>query len=83
MEFAKRLSVIKSNQNFLEYNPLIDSESKIQKLRPLEVSTMDMETKVMQVSDNIDCLMKSYHETIGVINQKFALYNSLLNKCVK
>jgi hypothetical protein len=79
-EFANGLKAIKDNQQCLEFNPVIDTETKIQKINPLEVTTMDMETKVMQITDNIDNLMKSYHDTIGIINQKFALYNNLLNK---
>jgi hypothetical protein len=80
MEFCKSLKVVKENQNYLEFNPVIDGEDKIQKLRPLELKTMDMEAKVLQINDNVDNLMQSYNETIGAINQKFALYNHLLSK---
>jgi hypothetical protein len=79
-EFARGLKMIKDNQNCLEFNPVIDTEDKIKKINPLEVNSMDMETKVIQLTDNIDDLMKSYHGAIDIINQKFALYNNLLNK---
>ena len=32
------------------------------------------------MTDNIDNLLQNYNETIEIINQKFALYNELLDK---
>lgn len=77
-KFCKNLNFIKENQNYLELNPIVDGHDKIQKLKPLELQSMDLETKVMQVSDNIDILLKNYNETVNVINEKFSMYNKLL-----
>jgi hypothetical protein len=79
-EFGKNLNFVKENQNYLELNPIIDGQDKIQKLRPLELKTMDLETKVLQVSNDVDVLLQNYNETVGVINEKFSLYNKLLKK---
>ncbi len=41
---------------------------------------MNIENKVNKMSNNIDNLLKNYTETIDIINNKFALYNELLDK---
>ncbi len=79
-EFSINLNFIKENQNYLELNPVVDGQDKIQKLKPLELKTMDLDTKVLQISNNVDTLLKNYNETVGVINQKFSMYNKLLKK---
>jgi hypothetical protein len=76
--FAKNLNFIKSNQNYLELNPVVDGNQKIMKLKPLEISTMNLETKVMQITNNIDILLQNYNQTIDVVNEKFSMYNKLL-----
>ena len=78
--FCKNLNFIKENQNYLELTPVVDSQEKIGKLKPLELQTMDMETKVLQLSNNVDNLLKNYNQTVGVINEKFSMYNKLLKK---
>jgi hypothetical protein len=79
-KFCKNLNFIKENQNYLELTPVVDSQEKILKLKPLELQTMDMETKVLQLSNNVDNLLKNYNETVNVINEKFSMYNKLLKK---
>jgi hypothetical protein len=78
-KFGKNISFVKENQKYLDFNPVLDSEDKIKKIRPFEVQSMDMETKVLQMSENVDNLLKNYNETVNIINQKFAIYNNLLN----
>jgi hypothetical protein len=77
-KFGKNLHFIKSNQNYLELNPVVDGNEKIMKLKPLEMNTMNLETKVMQVTNNIDILLQNYYQTIEVVNEKFSMYNKLL-----
>ena len=79
IKFGKNISFVKDNQKYLDFNPIIDGEDKIKRLRPLEVKSIDMQTKVLQMSDNVDNLLKNYNETVNVINQKFAIYHNLLN----
>lgn len=76
--FSKNLNFIKSNQNYLELNPVVDGHEKIQKMKPLELKSMEMESKVIQVTNNIDILLQNYNQTIKVMNDKFSMYNRLL-----
>ncbi len=78
-KFAKNIYFVQENQKYLDFNPVLDCEEKIKQLRPLEVQSIDIETKVIQLSENVDNLLKNYNETVNVINQKFAIYNNLLN----
>ena len=77
--FLKNIEYIKQNQQYLESN-LNDIDEKIKIIKPLEVKSMNIESKVNKMSDNIDNLLKNYTETIDIINKKFALYNELLDK---
>jgi len=77
--FLKNIEFIKQNQQYLESNS-IDTDEKIEIIKPLEVKSMNLESKVNKISDNIDNLLKNYTETIDVINKKFALYNDILEK---
>jgi len=77
-KFGKNLAFIKDNQNYLSLNPITDIQDKIYKLKPIELSTMDLETRVLQISNNVDVLLTSYNDTINIINEKFSLYNKLL-----
>lgn len=78
--FLHNLNFIKNNEKYLELNPVADSPEKIKKMKPLELRTMTLESKVGKMTDNIDELLKNYNETIDIINQKFALYNTVLDK---
>lgn len=78
--FLKNLNYVKKNQKYLELNPIVDGQDKIKKLKPLELKTMSLESKMTKMTDNIDNLLQNYNETIEIINKKFALYNLLLDK---
>jgi hypothetical protein len=78
-KFSKNLNTVKENQSFLDLNAVAEGPEKIVEIKPLELKTMDMETKVMQISQNIDDLLKNYSETVDVINEKFNLYNKLIS----
>ena len=41
---------------------------------------MDIESKVLQLSNNIDNLLKNYNQSVNVINEKFNMYDKLLKK---
>ena len=77
--FLKNIEFIKQNQQYLESDSS-DIDEKIKIIKPLEVKSMNIESKVNKMSDNIDNLLKNYTETIDIINKKFALYNELLDK---
>ena len=77
--FLKNIEYIKQNQQYLESNSN-DIDEKIKIIKPLEVKSMNIESKVNKMSDNIDNLLKNYTETIDIINKKFALYHELLDK---
>ncbi len=79
-KFGKNLNFIKEHQNYLELSPVLDSQDKIQKLKPNELKTLDLETKVLQLTRNIDSLLVNYNESANAINEKFAMYNKLLKK---
>ncbi len=79
-DFSKNLNFVKENQSYLELNPVVDGQDKIKSIKPLEIKTIDLETKVLQVSNNVDSLLKNYNETVNVINEKFSMYNKLLKK---
>lgn len=77
--FLKNIEFIKQNQQYLESN-LNDIDEKIKIIKPLEIKSMNIESKVNKMSDNIDNLLKDYTEIIDIINKKFTLYNELLDK---
>ena len=77
--FLKNIEYIKQNQQYLESDSS-DIDEKIKIIKPLEIKSMNIESKVNKMSDNIDNLLKNYTETIDIINKKFALYNELLDK---
>jgi hypothetical protein len=76
--FLENLKYIKKNQKYLELNPIVDVDEKINTIKPLELQSMNLEAKVSKMNDNVDNLLKNYNETIDIINKKFALYNQLL-----
>ena len=77
--FLKNIEFIKQNQQYLESDSS-DIDEKIKIIKPLEVKSMNIESKVNKMSDNIDNLLKDYTEIIDIINKKFTLYNELLDK---
>jgi hypothetical protein len=81
--FSKNLNYIKDNQNYLEFNPIVDGQDKIKQLKPLELKSLDLESKVMQMDENVDNLAKAYNETVDVINEKFSFYNRLISRLEK
>lgn len=78
--FLENLNYVKKNQKYLELNPIVDAQDKIKMMKPLELKTMNLESKISKMTDNIDNLLQNYNETVEIINQKFALYNELLDK---
>lgn len=78
--FVDNTNYIKENLNFLDLNPITDCNKKIEMLRPIEVDSIDLDSKLLKVNNNIDILLKNYNETCEVINKKFALYDRLLSK---
>ena len=79
-DFVDNINYVKENLNFLELNPITDSNNKIEMIKPLEVDSIDLESKLSKVNNNVDVLLKNYNETCDVINKKFALYDRLLRK---
>ena len=77
--FLSGVKFLKNNQKFLELNPLSNGEEKMKTLQSLELKTIDLESKMTKMSDNIDLLLENYNETVDIINKKFALYNQLLD----
>ena len=77
--FLENLKYIKKNQKYLELNPIVDADEKINAIKPLELQSMNLEATVSKMNDNVDNLLKNYNETIDIINKKFALYNQLLS----
>lgn len=77
--FLSDIKFIKKNQHYLELNPMVDGREKIKTLENLELKSINLESKMSKMSDNIDNLMQNYNETIDIINKKFALYNELLD----
>ena len=78
--FLENLNYVKKNHKYLELNPIVDAQDKIKMMKPLELKTMNLESKISKMTDNIDNLLQNYNETVEIINQKFALYNELLDK---
>ena len=77
--FLSGVKFLKNNQKFLELNPLSNGEEKMKTLQSQEIKTIDLESKMAKMSDNIDLLLQNYNETVDIINKKFALYNQLLD----
>ena len=42
-------------------------------LQSLELKTIDLESKMTKMSDNIDLLLENYNETVDIINKKLLL----------
>jgi len=77
--FLTGVKFLKNNQKFLEINPLSNREEKAKMLHENEKKTIDLETKMAKMTENIDNLLQNYNETVDIINKKFALYNQLLD----
>ena len=77
--FLSSVKYLKNNQKFLELNPLSNGEEKMKTLQSHEIKTIDLESKMAKMTDNIDLLLQNYNETVDIINKKFALYNQLLD----
>jgi hypothetical protein len=78
--FTDNINYVKENLNFLELNPITDCNKKIEMIKPLEVESIELDSKLSKVGNNIDILLKNYNETCDVINKKFALYDKLLRR---
>ncbi len=78
--FVDNINFVKENVNFLDLNPITDCNKKIELIKPIEVQSIELDSKLSKVSGNIDVLLKNYNETCDVINKKFALYDKLLRK---
>ncbi len=70
---------MKNNQKFLETNPITNAEEKMKTLKSYELKSIDLQSKMTKMTDNIDQLLQNYNETVDIINKKFALYNKLLD----
>ena len=77
--FLTGVKFLKNNEKYLELNPLSNGEEKMKTLQGFELKTIDLESKMTKMSDNIDALLENYNETVDIINKKFALYNQLLD----
>ena len=76
--FSGNLNFIKSNANYLNFSPIVDGQEKISKIKPLELQTLNLETKVYSLNDNIDNLITNYTQSVNIINEKLAMYNEIL-----
>ncbi len=81
--FANNIIYIRENLNFLELNPVTDCNKKIEQIKNLEVESIELDSKLCKMNNNIDILLKNYNETCDVINKKFALYDKLLKRLEK
>ena len=77
--FLSGVKFLKNNQKFLETNPITNGEEKMKTLKNYELKTIDLESKMTKMTDNIDRLLQNYNEPVDIINKKFALYNKLLD----
>ncbi len=77
--FLENINYVKENLNFLELNPITDGNKKIESIKPLEIDSIDLDSKLLKINNNVDVLLKNYNETCEVINKKFALYDKLLS----
>ena len=78
--FLSGVKFLKNNQKFLETNPMTNAEDKMKTLKAFELKSIDLESKMTKMTDNIDQLLQNYNETVDIINKKFALYNKLLDE---
>ena len=77
--FLSGVKFLKNNQKFLETNPISNAEEKMKTLKIYELKSIDLQSKMTKMTDNIDQLLQNYNETVDIINKKFALYNKLLD----
>ena len=77
--FLTGVKFLKNNEKYLELNPLSNGEEKMKTLQGFELKTIDLESKMTKMSDNIDALLENYNETVDIINKKLDLYNQLLD----
>ena len=78
--FLNNVKFIQNSQDILKVNPMTNSEDKIKEVQKSELKAIDLENKVSKMTDNIDNLLQNYNETVDIINQKFALYNQILDQ---
>ena len=77
--FLSGVKFLKNNQKFLETDPMKKKKKKMKTLKTYELKSIDLESKMTKMTDNIDLLLQNYNETVDIINKKFALYNKLLD----
>lgn len=78
--FLSNLRYIKENQNILDYNPLLEVEEKKKTLKPIELKTINMYSKIQQVHESVDKISETYTRSVNILNEKFAFYNDLFTK---
>ncbi len=78
--FLGNVNFIKDNQKkILDHDPIIDLPEKRKIIREKEFSSIDINNKVYQLHNNIDNLAQTYYDSINIINEKFGVYNKILD----
>lgn len=77
--FLVNLKFIKDNQKTLDLDPICDLDEKKRILTKHEYNSINQYTKIYQTHEAIDKLCISYSESISDINEKFGIYNKLID----
>lgn len=78
--FLGNIVFVKENSKLLDYDPIVEVEEKTNLIRPLDLKTLNHETKLTQISESIDELVKNYTTSVQHINEKFAFYSQIISQ---
>ena len=82
-KFAKQIVFLKENEKILDLNPVIDADKKFEKIRPLELEALNLETDLTNLDGNIDNMLGLYSDSVNNVNKKLLLYDKLLRNLEK
>jgi hypothetical protein len=77
--FLANLKFINENQKILDYDPIVDLETKIQTIKKHELDCITQSTNIYQTHDSIDQLAIAYSESISNVNEKLYNFNRLID----
>lgn len=78
--FLTNLKFIKDNQNVLDSNPIHEVEEKKRILKPLELKSINLYSKILQIDESLENLSSKYSNSVASLNEKFAFYNELFSR---
>lgn len=78
-QFLVNIKFIKDNHKILDYEPILDIPEKKKIINEKEVKSIEIYNDVYQIHESIDKLSKDYYQSIEMVNEKFFIFNKILD----